>query len=672
MNAVNNKNRLSIILVIGVIWLLLIIGKSLDAPGLLDWERNTSDPGKLAFTTAITESTTASVTAQVATTATQATGASAQAVAQASTGDAEKGKETFTGTCAACHGQEGKGVKGLGKDMTVSAFIAGLSDPDLLAFIKKGRAPGEPLNTTGVLMPPKGGNPAMTDEQLLNVIAFIRTINNSAGTAPAASVAAPVSATVSVSTTQVVTSAQPATMTMAMTNSISNSTSVTSTAAQAMTQTGGTKATATLYTPNVKYQLQTHIGHEGMTYVGVGGAIDKAINPQLNAKPGDVVQITLVNGDGAEHDVSFPDFNSTSSRVIGLGASTVIVFKVDKTGTFAYFCTMPGHRQAGMEGKFVVGDAAQNVATAPAAASVVRAPTDIPAPIGNRPATTVRVDLKTVEVVGQLADGATYNFWTFDGKVPGPFLRVRQGDTVELHLTNDANSHMVHSIDLHAVTGPGGGAAIMQVPPGQEKSFTFQALNPGLYVYHCATAMVANHISNGMYGLILVEPPGGLPAVDREFYVMQGEVYTKEPYGQHGALEFSVEKLLAERPEYFTFNGEAKALTLDANALHAQVGQTVRLFFGVGGPNFTSSFHVIGEIFDRVYDQASLTAPPLTNVQTTLVPPGGATMVEFKLEVPGRYILVDHALSRMERGLMGFLFADGAANPAVFHEGPAK
>ncbi|MFN8488687.1 MAG: copper-containing nitrite reductase [Caldilineaceae bacterium] len=668
MNAVNNKNSLSIILVIGALWLLLIIGKSLDPPALLDWERNTSDPGKLAPAVAITTSTTSSLTAQVATTATQATAASAQAVAQAATGDAEKGKEIFGGTCVACHGPEGKGVKGLGKDMTVSTFIAGLSDSDLLAFIKKGRPPGDPLNTTGVLMPPKGGNPAMTDEQLQNVIAFIRTINKPTGSAPAAGAAAQVSSTASVSTTQVVTSAQPATMTMAMTTSAS----VTSTTAQAMTQTGGTKATATLYTPNVQYELHTNIGHEGMTYVGVGGAIDGKINPQLNAKPGDVVQITLVNGDGAEHDVSFPDFNTTSSHVTGLGASTVIVFKVDKTGTFAYFCTMPGHRQAGMEGKLVVGGAAQNAPATPTAASVVRPPTEIPAPIGNRAATTVRVDLKTVEVVGQLADGATYTFWTFGGKVPGPFLRVRQGDTVELHLANDANSHMVHSIDLHAVTGPGGGAAIMQVPPGQEKSFTFQALNPGLYVYHCATAMVANHISNGMYGLILVEPPGGLPAVDHEFYVMQGEIYTKEAYGQHGALEFSVDKLLAEQPEFFTFNGAAKALTTDANALHAQVGQSVRIFFGVGGPNFTSSFHVIGEIFDRVYDQASLTSPPLTNVQTTLVPPGGATMVEFKLEVPGRYILVDHALSRMERGLMGFLFADGAANPTVFHEGPAK
>ncbi len=178
--------------------------------------------------------------------------------------------------------------------------------------------------------------------------------------------------------------------------------------------------------------------------------------------------------------------------------------------------------------------------------------------------------------------------------------------------------------------------------------------------------MVAQHIANGMYGLILVEPEGGLPSVDREFYVMQGELYTAQPFGTTGELTEDTTKLLNENPEYFVFNGASLALTSDEHALRANVGETIRIFFGVGGPNFTSSFHVIGEIFDKVYDQASLTSPPLTDVQTTLVPPGGATMVEFTLEVPGRYILVDHALSRVQRGLAGYLYAEGDPNPDVF------
>jgi nitrite reductase (NO-forming) len=207
---------------------------------------------------------------------------------------------------------------------------------------------------------------------------------------------------------------------------------------------------------------------------------------------------------------------------------------------------------------------------------------------------------------------------------------------------------------------------VTQVAPGETRSFTFTALNPGLYVYHCATPMVAHHISNGMYGLILVEPEGGLAPVDREFYVMQGELYTAKKHGSHGLQEFSLEKLLDEKPEHLMFNGSMDALT-GTYSMEANVGETVRIYFGVGGPNLTSSFHVIGEIFDRVYELASLTSPPLKDVQTTLVPPGGAAMVEFRVDYPGRYILVDHALSRLEKGLAGFLVVKGEADPKVFH-----
>lgn len=421
--------------------------------------------------------------------------------------------------------------------------------------------------------------------------------------------------------------------------------------------------------PNVTFVLQTGISDGRLAYIGKGGTIDGKTNPDLTVKVGDVVQVILINGEGAEHDITFPDFNATSDHVVGKGASSVIVFRADKKGDFVYYCTLPGHRQAGMEGKIIVKK--EIMATPPPVASISRDPTDIPPPVGKRPPKLVRIDFETVETVGKLADGSTYTYWTFNGKVPGPFFRVRVGDTVEVHIKNNKKSTMVHSVDFHAVTGPGGGAVFTQVPPGQEKVFTFKALHPGLFVYHCATPMVANHISNGMYGLILVEPEGGLPHVDREFYVMQGELYTKEPYGHQGYQEFSVEKLLAETPDYFVFNGAVGALTTE-HPMKAKVGETVRIFFGVGGPNFISSLHMIGESFDRVYDQASLTSAPLTDVQTTLVPPGGATMVELKLEVPGRYILLDHAISRMERGLLGFLIVEGPENPAVFHEGKAK
>jgi nitrite reductase (NO-forming) len=297
---------------------------------------------------------------------------------------------------------------------------------------------------------------------------------------------------------------------------------------------------------------------------------------------------------------------------------------------------------------------------------IVLDPADLPGPLAIREPQTVRVDLEAIEVEGQLADGTTFTHWTFNGTVPGPFIRVRVGDTIEVHMKNSGTSTMNHSVDFHAVTGPGGGAAVTQTLPGEETVFTAKAINVGLFVYHCATPMVAHHISNGMYGLILVEPEEGLAPVDREFYVMQGDIYTTGAFGDHGKQTTDITKLLNEDPEYVVFNGAVGALT-EQKPLRANVGETVRIFFGVGGPNLTSSFHVIGEIFDRVYDQASLTSAPLTDVQTTLVPPGGATVVEFKLEVPGNYILVDHALSRLQRGLAGYLIVEGDDNPEIFN-----
>ena len=307
----------------------------------------------------------------------------------------------------------------------------------------------------------------------------------------------------------------------------------------------------------------------------------------------------------------------------------------------------------------------------PGVVDVVRAPTDLPPPLVAREPQHITIDLETKEVTGQLNEGTSYRYWTFDGQVPGPFVRVRVGDTVEVHLTNAEDSAMMHNIDFHAVTGPGGGARATEVAPGETKGFMFKALNPGLYVYHCATPVHAQHISNGMYGLILVEPAGGLPKVDHEFYVMQGEIYTEQPFGTKGDATESYDKLINERPEYYVFNGAVGALS-SQKPLKAKVGETIRIYFGVGGPNATSSFHLIGEIFDKVYDLASLTGAPLTDVQTVTVPPGGAAAVDVTLQVPGKYLLVDHALSRIERGLVGVLQVEGPDNPEVFQKLPEQ
>ncbi len=313
---------------------------------------------------------------------------------------------------------------------------------------------------------------------------------------------------------------------------------------------------------------------------------------------------------------------------------------------------------------------ANEAAPAEAARDIVRLGTDLPAPLAATAGPRhIKINLETTEVLGQLADGTTYKYWTYNSKVPGPFIRVRVGDTVEVTMKNADDSVMMHNVDFHAVTGPGGGAAASLAEPGETKTFTFRAEKPGLYVYHCATPMVAQHIANGMYGLILVEPEGGLPKVDHEFYVMQGELYTEQDHGTKGELTEDIERLLDERPTYYVMNGAFKALTGDKR-MKIKAGETARIYFGVGGPNATSSFHVIGEIFDTVYNMGSFTSPVVKDVQTVTVAPGGAVAVDLKFEVPGSYILVDHALSRVDRGAAGIIEVTGAERPEIFSAAP--
>ena len=291
-------------------------------------------------------------------------------------------------------------------------------------------------------------------------------------------------------------------------------------------------------------------------------------------------------------------------------------------------------------------------------------PPYVPKPVGTRPAKKLKVDLEIIEQEGEIMDGTKYLFWTFGGTVPGSFIRTRVGDEVEFTLKNHQDNKLPHNIDLHAVTGPGGGAAASLVAPGQQRTFSFKCLNPGLYVYHCAQAPVPMHMANGMYGLILVEPEGGLPPVDKEYYVMQGDFYTDGAYGAGGTQAFNQEKALMENPDYIVFNGKVGSLTQDG-ALTANPGETVRLFVGNGGPNKVSSFHVIGEIFDRVHVEGGSLMNE--NVQTTLIPAGGAAIVEFKVDVPGSYVLVDHSIFRaFNKGALGLLVAKGEENRKIY------
>ncbi len=449
-----------------------------------------------------------------------------------------------------------------------------------------------------------------------------------------------------------------------------------------------TPTTPSAQLPPVKFSLGTALTGSGFRWLGKEGG--QGENPTLTVKAGQSVTIEVVNEDGVEHDFTIPDLGVKGKPVAVKGERSSLTFVATNPGTFEYLCSIPGHKETGMRGKIVVeaadtssGTQKPSTPTLPpttagpvtlepakptAVSDISRQPIGFQPPIRRSGPVTVEFLLETRELVAELAPGITYAFWSYNRTVPGPLIRVREGDAVTVRIKN--SDKQPHSIDLHAVTGPGGGAVATQTQPGGETSFKFKALNPGLYLYHCASPHIPTHISNGLYGLILVEPKEGLTSVDREFYVLQSEFYTSGKRGQTGHHVFDSNKAWAEQPEYVVFNGKVGSLT-GSNVMKAKVGETVRIYFGNAGPNLASAFHVIGEIFDKVYPEGGLgpNSQPQVNAETILVPPGSATIVEFKVDVPGNYILLDHSIFRaIDKGAVGILQVEGPSNPEVFQQ----
>ncbi|HEX5474270.1 MAG TPA: copper-containing nitrite reductase [Vicinamibacterales bacterium] len=292
----------------------------------------------------------------------------------------------------------------------------------------------------------------------------------------------------------------------------------------------------------------------------------------------------------------------------------------------------------------------------------------VPPPIDRRSPALIHVELDSTQTDIGIFPGVLYKAWTFNNHVPGPFIRAREGDTLEVTVTNSDPGGMPHNLDFHAVSGPGGGGLVTTVTPGGRTTARFTLLYPGLFVYHCGAAPVMDHLANGMYGLLLVEPKGGLPHADREYYVMQSEFYTTPPTQGSREVQYSHEDGLNETPRYIVFNGGANMM--GDGALRADVGETVRIFFGNAGPNKVSSFHVVGAVLEHVYREGDLVSPPARDLQTTLVPPGGATVVDFTPQEPGAYTLLDHAIFRIEKGAVGMLRVGGMARPDIY-EGQA-
>ncbi len=288
---------------------------------------------------------------------------------------------------------------------------------------------------------------------------------------------------------------------------------------------------------------------------------------------------------------------------------------------------------------------------------------NVPPPVNRNYEAKVIVRLEATEFRSEISKGSEYDYWGYNGHVPGPFVRVREGDTIEFHFKNSKDSKNTHTVDFHSMTGPCGAACILMTEPGKESIVQAKAISPGVFVYHCAAPPIPVHIANGLYGVILVEPKNGLSKVDHEYYVMQSEFYTEQPIGTKGLLAFSSQKGADEHPTFVVFNGKVGSL-LGEGKLQAKTGETVRLFVGNIGPNLASSFHVIGEVFDNVYREGSLSEPG-HNIQTTLIPSGSASTVEFKVEVPGDFTLVDHSIFRINKGAMGQLHVEGPENPDI-------
>ena len=282
------------------------------------------------------------------------------------------------------------------------------------------------------------------------------------------------------------------------------------------------------------------------------------------------------------------------------------------------------------------------------------------------------VELTATERIAEIEPGVTFNYMTFDDRVPGPMVRVRRGDTVTFTLTNAEENSMPHNMDFHAVYGPGGGADASTVAPGESAQFEFTAQYPGVFVYHCAVPNLDQHISAGMYGAILVEPEDGLPEVDRELYFGQNEIYTDNDPGEEGHHAFDFDAMAAEEPTYVALNGEAQPFTEGRyGPVTVDKGERVRIFWSNGGPNLISSWHGIGNVWETFYRDGDLVSNPDRYVETAPVSPGSVAAAEIDTPVPGPIKLVDHSLSRVARkGMLGIIQVEGEAEPEVFNPEP--
>lgn len=381
-------------------------------------------------------------------------------------------------------------------------------------------------------------------------------------------------------------------------------------------------------------------------------------------------KVTFVNKGAILHDIVFPDGTKIEAEA-GKTASADVNFP---EGVIAFFCSIPGHKEAGMKGEVVVGEQTAQQAQTPASedhsgpAPELDVEPDESAPPyklfdATAPklleGTTHEIDLVMEEKMMTVAPGFQQMVWTFGGTVPGPVIRVKVGDTIRIKLINPAENKVPHSIDFHS-SMVAWNDEMTSINPGQEKIYEWKADYAGVWMYHCGTTPTLHHIANGMYGMVIVEPAEGLPPVDAEFAFVQSEWYLG-PQKELTSLEKA--SSAAPAPDFVVFNGVASQY--NDNPIQINTGKKVRAFVLNAGPSIDSSFHIVGTIFDTVIKEGVYLTPDNPGkygAQAVDLAPAQGAIIEFTMAEDGLYPIVSHAFNFVGRGALG-LFKAGDGDP---------